>query len=77
MPNCLSGSPSCSSRMLRSTLSNGWLTAGPATAPDKQALEQLLARELGPGVQRSSSAGRRAACDPITSIDPIVRGAQR
>ena len=76
IPNCLSGSPSWSSRMLRSTLSSGMADLGSGHGARKQALDQLLARDRArrPAVVE---AGRRAACDPITSIDPIVRGAQR
>ena len=74
--NCLSGSPSCSSRMLRSTLSSGWLSSGPATIRRAGPRAAPRARP-GPGSSGRRARGRRAACDPITSIDPIVRGAQR
>src|SRR4029450_5999900 len=76
IPNCFSGSPSWSRRMCRSTLSSGWLISGPATAPERRP-SVSSSRPTARGVQRSSRAGRRAACDPITSIDPIVRGARR
>ena len=43
MPNCLSGSPSCSSRMFRRTLSRAWLTTRTGDAAGDEALGQLVA----------------------------------
>src|SRR5262245_11609734 len=54
--------------MFRRTLSSGWVTSGPATVPASSP-SISSSRSNVRGVQRSSRAGRRAACVPITSVD--------
>ena len=60
IPNCLSGSPSWKKRMLRRTLSSGWLTSAPATPPSRPLRSSARPTAGGSSDRRGPAGGRRA-----------------